>query len=113
MATTELSVKEEAGRYLYLLEEVIALACRDFNGLKKMSAITNENTVNGFFWSRRSSGGYRKPKFIQCESEAEYLLDFLQGKSLDNLCSYLPTSSRYAFPCRIRKKLGLPQRSDS
>ena len=111
MSTPHLSNEEEAYQYLHLLEAVIDLAMVDYSELRRMSAITLEGKVNEWFWGRRANGGMRHPKNIQCPAEARYLLAFLNGGGLDYLCSHLPISSKYAFPCRIRKSLRLKQRS--
>ena len=100
-------------RCLTLIEAVIDQAVMDYTGLKAMSAIRRDGSVNGFFWSRRRAGGYRSPKNMVGTGAADDLIYFLTSMSLDFLCYHLPTSSNYAFPCRIRKKLGLSPREEA
>lgn len=110
MATSFLSDEEEAMRYITLVEAVIDLAIVDYKDLVYLSAIRRDGSVNDFFWSRRAAGGYRHPKNLAAPRDAVYLLNFLNGETLDLLCDHLPSTSDYAHACRIRSSLGLPQR---
>ena len=107
MSTQFLDDEQEAIRYVPLVEAVIKLAMDDYIALTGMSAIKRDGTVNDFFWSARAKGGHRCPKNLQSPVDAHYLQLFLRGTTLDFLCEHLPKSSDFAFPCRIRKHLGI------
>lgn len=86
-----------------LIHSMVLQAIQDYRKLQSAGVIGKRGEVYGHkFRGRISKSAYHHIDGFRYESEAEELVEFLRGKSLDFLCDTIGHKS-----CRIRTALGL------
>lgn len=86
-----------------LIHSMILQAIQDYRKLQSSGVIGKHGEVYGHkFRGRISKSAYHHIDGFRYEKEAEDLVEFLRGKSLDFLCEAIGHKA-----CRIRTALGL------
>jgi hypothetical protein len=86
-----------------LIHSMILQSVEDYRKLQSSGVIGLQGEIYGHkFRGRISKSAYHHIDGFRYESEAEELVDFIRGKSLDFLCDAIGHKA-----CRIRKALGL------
>ena len=92
-----------------LLHSMILQSVEDYRKLQSSGVIGLHGEVYGHkFRGRISKSAYHHINGLRYEKEAEDLVEFLRGKSLDFICEAIGHKA-----CRIRKALGLSKEVQS
>jgi hypothetical protein len=92
----------------YLLCRIMLQAIEDYVKLKACGAIQG-NSVDHSRWFRvGKTKQYKRPLGFLSAVDAEETIEFLEGPGLELLCAVLGKPA-----CRIRKRLGITQGSES
>ena len=87
--------------HMQLVAGILEQAIEDFKTLKKHKIISPSLHVDHGAWASRSQG-HCKPLLFQKPVEAEELVKFFTGDSLDMVCDIIDVPA-----CRVRARLGI------